>query len=290
MANSLWPDEAYAILPAFATLIEKQYGAGITAVNFQTAHEQARLDINAWVEAKTNDKIKEIIQPGMIDGEIRLALVNAIYFKGDWLDQFDRQLTEEAPFWITTGDSAKVHMMTQTGTFEYAEDDHLQILELPYAGDDLSMVILLPRAVDGLGQIESALGPEQLDRWLGHLVTTKVKISLPRFKLMDRHWLKDALAAMGMGDGFDKSVADFSGIDGHKGKEKGLFLSEAIHQAIVEVNEEGTEASAATAIVVRSMDEAPPVFRADHPFLFLIRDRITGSILFMGRLVRPERT
>jgi serine protease inhibitor len=289
VANSLWPQAGYPRLQAFLALAKQYYGVLITPVNYITAHEQARLEINAWVEQKTENKIQELIQAGVLTTLTRLVLVNAIYFKGDWLSQFDKRFTEEAAFWLTSSDSVMVPMMTQTGEFGYAEDGDLQILELPYAGEDLSMIALLPWAVDGLAQLENALTVERLDRWLGGLLKREVRVSLPRFRLTSEQRLDEPLIAMGMSDAFDELNANFSGMDGRKSREEGLFVSAVIHQAFVEVNEEGTEATAATAVVMTlgSMPTSPPVFRADHPFLLLIIDTATRSILFVGRLAKP---
>jgi serpin B len=289
VANSLWPQAGYPLLQAFLALAKQYYGVLITPVNYITAHEQARLEINAWVEQKTENKIQELIQAGVLTTLTRLVLVNAIYFKGAWLSQFDKRFTEEAAFWLTSSDSVMVPMMTQTGEFGCAEDGDLQILELPYAGEDLSMIALLPWAVDGLAQLENALTVERLDRWLGGLLKREVRVSLPRFRLTSEQRLDEPLIAMGMSDAFDELNANFSGMDGRKSREEGLFVSAVIHQAFVEVNEEGTEATAATAVVMTlgSMPTSPPVFRADHPFLLLIIDTATRSILFVGRVAKP---
>jgi serpin B len=211
-------------------------------------------------------------------------LVNAIYFKGDWASQFDQSLTSEAPFWVTSDEQVQIPIMTQKHKFRYGEDNGLQILELPYAGDDLSMLVLLPRETGGLAKLEESLAVENLDRWTRNLQETEVVVSLPRFEITFPFRLDDTLKSMGMVDAFsDKS--DFSGMDGSKK----LYIGAVLHKAFVVVNEQGTEAAAATAVIMQLKGLAfpPVVFRADHPFVFLIRENSTGSILFLGRVVNP---
>lgn len=281
VANALWPHKDYLFLESFLTLMKEYYGVSITSVDYGEA-EAVRKMINAWVEEKTNDKIKELLQKGVLMDLTRLVLVNAIYFKGDWANYFDKDLTSEAPFWLASGESIKTPMMTQAEPFRYGENDCLQILELPYVGDDLSMILLLPREIDGLAELEKSLTVENLENWTGRLSQTKVEVFLPKFKLSSQFSLKKALQTMGMLDAFDMDRADFSGMDGYKE----LYISAVIHKAFVEVNEEGTEAATSTGIVInlRSIPPTPSTFRADHPFIFLIRDNQTGSILFLGRV------
>lgn len=284
VANALWPQKGYAFLEAYLALTMAYYGVSIAALDYRET-EAAREAINTWVEDKTEDKIKELIAPRVLSPLTRLVLVNAIYFKGNWTSQFDQALTKVAPFWVTPDEKIEVSMMTQEQEFRYAEIDGLQVLELPYAGDDLSMIVLLSRAVDGLGELEEALSVENLKKWTSHLRPREVQIFLPRFKVSARFRLRDTLISMGMADAFEMGRANFSGMDG---REKGFFISDAIHGAFVEVNEEGTEAAAATAVAISfGLSEPSVAFRADHPFIFLIRDNGTGSILFLGRVVNP---
>ena len=217
----------------------------------------------------------------------RLVLANAIYFKGKWEKQFDENATTRADFRVSPGETVRVPMMSRKGDFNYTENGRLQVLELPYQGNELSMVVLLPGKVDGISRMEASLNPKSLDALLGSLETRKVTVYFPRFKTTSSFNLKDTLESMGMPDAFDPARADFSGIDGHKS----LFLSAAIHKAFVEVNEEGTEAAAATGMIVvtTSVPLEPLVFRADHPFLFLIRHNPSGSILFLGRVFDPSQ-
>jgi serpin B len=284
-ANSLWPHKDYPFLKAYLALLKKYYRASVTPVDYKTANEEARTRINTWVEKETEEKIKDLIQPGILTPLTRLVLVNAIYFKGNWARQFDASLTHEAPFYLTPAKTVQAPFMTQERTLQYGEDEGLQILELPYEGDDLAMLILLPRRVDGLAELEKALIPENLNQWITYLRERKIEVFVPKFKLASSFSLKEALVAMGMRDAFDQSTANFAGMDGTTL----LYISAAIHQAVAEVNEEGTEAAAATGIVMglKAIPEPSPTFRADHPFIFLIRDNRTGSILFMGRVVDP---
>jgi serpin B len=284
VANSLWPQKKYDFLPEFLALAREYYGVEITPVDYVNATEAARSMINEWVETKTEKKITDLIPPGILDDLTRLVLVNAIYFKGDWSSQFDKRNTSDAPFWVMPGESIIVPMMNQTREMRYARRDGLQILELPYAGDDLSMVVLLPDENDGLDELHAALTAGRLEKWTDDLWEMEVNVFLPKFKTTSAFNLNDELRIMGMPDAFD-NTADFSGMNGTKW----LVIAAVLHKAFVDVNEEGTEAAAATAVVMRakSMPAPPVVFRADHPFLFLIRDNVTRSILFLGRVVNP---
>ncbi len=285
VANSLWPDVSYPLLKEFVELTKEYYGVLVIPVDYGNP-ETARQTINAWVDQKTQGKIKDLILPGMLEPLTRLVLVNASYFKGRWTYPFEERATEDAPFRITASDQVQVPMMAQTNLFGYGEDDGLQILELPYAGDNLAMVVLLPRSVDGLTELETALTVANLEKWTSHLSKRRMPVSLPRFKTTLQFELSRTLAALGMVDAFDAQKANFSGMDG---KEHELYLGLAVHKAFIDVNEEGTEAAAATAIVARTLSFGPPplVFRADHPFVFFIREKISGSILFLGRVANP---
>ncbi|MBW2645389.1 MAG: serpin family protein [Deltaproteobacteria bacterium] len=285
VANALWAQKDYVFLKEFLDLTAKNYGAAPNHVDFKRDCETARKEINAWVEQKTKNKIKDLIKRGVLDPLTRLVLTNAIYFKGNWGSQFNKSHTKEEPFRPATGKSVKVPLMTQTQEFRYTESDSLQILELPYVGDDLSMIVLLPGKIDGLAQLEADLNPENLNAWMGLLRKREVVVFLPKFKMTSQLSLAETLASMGMPDAF-RPNADFSGMDGTKT----LYISAVVHKAFVDVNEEGTEAAAATGVVMRltsALPTPPPVFRADHPFVFLIRDNHSGSILFLGRIVDP---
>ncbi|UCG32286.1 MAG: serpin family protein [Phycisphaerales bacterium] len=282
VANALWGQQGHGFLTEFLALTQEHYGAGFREVDFGRATEQARQTINAWVADQTERKIKELLLQGDVDPSTVLALTNAIYFKGDWASQFDPGATIDAPFRISETEEVVVPMMRQTRKFALYEDDGLDVLELPYVGDRLSMLILLPKKTDGLTAVEESLSRENLRMWLGQSRVQPVQVSLPRFKLETRFDLSNTLQAMGMTDAFSGAAADFSGMTG----QRDLFISLVIHEAQVEVNEEGTEAAAATAVVMRK-GPLPAAFTADHPFCFLIRDKETGSILFLGRVTNP---
>jgi len=288
VANSLWPQQGSIFLDEYLSLIKKHYGVSITPVDYLRARESARKRINGWVENKTHDKIKDLIQPGILDTLTRLVLVNAIYFKGNWESQFKTSLTKEAPFYISSSKSVRAPIMTQKQKFKYAKIETLQVLELPYVGGELSMVLLLPQKTDGLKRLESSLTIEKLSKWKSRLGKREVHVFLPKFKMTSLFRLDNALMSMGMVDAFNDSKANFSGMDG---KSNWLYIGAVLHKAFVDVNEEGTEATAATAVVMKEkgMIGPLPTFRADHPFLFLIQDNQTGSILFMGRVVDPTK-
>ncbi len=283
VANSLWPQKRYDFLPEFLALTKEYYGAEITSVDYANATEAARLMINEWVEARTEKKITDLLPPGILDTLTRLVLVNAIYFKGNWASQFDQQHTSGAAFWLASGKSVTVPMMNQMRRMRWrARQDGLQILELPYAGDDLSMVVLLPDEIDGLATLEKVLTARNLALWTVDLWETEVDVFLPRFKLTAAFRLDAELQALGMTDAFS-AKADFSGMDG---RPDWLYIASVLHKAFVDVNEEGTEAAAATAVVM-GVKSLPFEFRADHPFIFLIHGNVTHSILFLGRVVNP---
>lgn len=286
VANSLWPQQSAVFLPDYLGLCKTHYGTTITPLDYANAAESARESINHWVEDTTSGKITDLIAHGVLNSNTRMVLVNAIYFKGDWASQFKAEATQMQPFHLSGGKTGEVPMMFQKQDCGYRENADLQVLELPYAGNDLSMIVLLPRKADGLAEMETKLTPDNLKQWTGGLERQKVEVFLPQFKLTSQFSLKDQLSAMGMTSAFSDN-ADFSGMNG----QHDLFLGAVIHQAFVDVNEEGTVAAAATGAVIQTRSRPQPVtvFRADHPFLFMIRDRASGSILFMGRLSEPAK-
>lgn len=286
IANALWIQQGFDLLDAFVHVIKEHYQAGVFQVNFQEAHEEIRAEINAWVAEQTNQKIKDLLAPGTLSALTRLVLTNAIYFKGNWATQFDKEQTQEESFWLTPEKDVKLSMMYRRGSFKYAKDERIQVLQLPYAGEEISMVILLPRAKDGLADMETQFTLEDLTRWIDQSSLREVEVLLPKFTLTSQFSLADTLKAMGMSVAFSEN-ADFSGMEASKS----LSISDVIHKAFVEVNEEGTEAAAATAVIIGVTSVAEPqpipVFRADHPFMFLIRDNQNGSLLFCGRIMNP---
>jgi serpin B len=287
VANRLWGQEAYKFLDDYLRVTRDDYGAELARVNFNQA-DAARDAINKWVEDNTQDKIKNLIpSAGTIQGA-RLVLTNAVYFKGEWRDQFNKAFTKDQDFHSSDARTIKAPLMTQKHRFRYAAADGLQFLELPYGDGSLSMVVLLPKKVDGLSDLESKLTAASLDQWRTSATSRDVIVFLPKFKTTAQFQLADVLKAMGMASAFDAKTADFSGMTGGRD----LFISAVLHKAFVDVNEEGTEAAAATGVVMMPMaarinPEPPPVFRADHPFVFLIRDNRNGAILFLGRIVDP---
>ncbi len=288
-ANSLWPHRDYPLVDEYLGVIERHYGISIKPLDYRHAKEAARETINRWVQEKTQDKIVDLISPDMIDAETRLVLVNATYFKGDWENQFLASKTKDAPFYLSLESAIPVPMMTQTESFNYAEHDALQILELAYrgsAGSALSMLVLLPREYDGLAKLEKGLTFENLELWINSLQRKEVRVFLPKFKMELMFGLEETLAAMGMVDAFSKSNANFAGM--HR-QSNGLYIGAVAHKAFVDVNEEGTEAAAATVAYgfFCGPSQQTPVFRADHPFIYLIRDQRTGCILFLGRMTEP---
>ena len=249
------------------------------------------MTINQWVEQQTEDKIKDLLQPGVVSSGTRLVLTNAIYFKADWNAQFKKADTKEEEFHLAAGETVRAPLMHREGRFNYFNGGTFQVLEIPYTGAELSMIVFLPNEAGGLSALEQTLTPSKLRQWLGQLHSVpKVILTLPRFKMTEQFELGKALGALGMREAFVRGAADFSGMDG----KRDLYVSAAIHKAYVDVDEQGTEAAAATATTMRALSmpmapEKPIVFRADHPFVFVIRDNRSGGILFMGRVSDPAK-
>lgn len=282
VANALWGQQGYGFQPEFLALIKKYYNGGFNTVDFVGQTEASRGIINRWVEKNTADKIKDLLGQGSISPLTRLVLTNAIYFKGDWATKFKPADTKPGPFQVTPDTTINVPMMNQNGNFLFVETDAVKLLQMPYVGGDLSMVVLLPKT--SMAEFGSKLDVTQLEKLLSAARMREVDVSLPKFKFEAEYQLKDLLMGMGMIDAFTNS-ADFSGINGRQD----LLITKVIHKAIIEVNEEGSEAAAATAVVIglKSVMNKPE-FKADRPFLFLIRHNATGSILFFGRVSKPE--
>ncbi len=287
VANALWGQQGFDFLESFLNLVRRNYQAGLQRVDFRRT-EAARQTINQWISEKTQGKIEELLKTGDLSALTRLVLTNAIYFKGNWSSQFKEEQTRKEPFYLIDGETVQAPLMHQTNRFGYMEDKLFKLLELPYAGEDLSMVILLPKKRRGLPEFEQNIEPQILTQWLRRIHTGEVKVAIPKFKMTYRCYLSSILTGLGMQDAFDSQKADFSGMTGHKD----LHISSVIHQAYVDVNEEGTEAAAATGVTMRATAVQPrptPVFRADHPFIFMIRDKQTNSILFWGRVMNPTK-
>jgi serpin B len=286
VANSLWCERDYPFTDAFLNLTRSRYEAEVHLVDFKNTAESSRSEINSWVERKTQGRINELIGPGQLTDAARLVLCNAIYFKGKWAIRFDPKRTQLAPFFTSPVHSLRVPMMEQESEFKRMNADDISLLELRYTDDDLSMIILLPDANNGLHELESRISMANLSKWLAELDRArpaKLAITLPRFKTTQAFELAKELSALGMPSAFGRG-ADFSGMS----RKRDLSISDVVHKAYVEVNEEGTEAAAATGIEVY-LKGMPREFRADHPFLFLIRENQTGGVLFLGRIVDPSR-
>jgi serpin B len=285
IANALWGQRGLNFLPAFLQLVRTRYGADLRETDFRDPVTACKV-INAWVEAQTQRKIKDLLNPSAVDASTRLVLTNAIYFKSSWLHQFREQATKEEDFHVTPDQSARVRMMHQSENYRYGEHGGVQVLELPYAGGELAMYVLLPAKVDGLASLEATMTAESLGGLVTKLTPHQVDVAFPKFKVESEFSLKKTLSALGMARAFSNE-ADFSGMTGTPE----LQIADVVHKAYVNVDERGTEAAAATATIMRAMAALPrePVsFRADHPFLFVIRERHSGSILFQGRVLNPK--
>jgi serpin B len=288
IANSLWPQKQYRFRPEFLDLLKVNYRASITPLDFGRQAEKASRTINRWVDENTRHKIPEIIGPGDLDASTRMVLVNAVYFKGLWDTPFQESATRPDNFHVNAKRMVRVPFMNRQGSFKYGENELAKVLVIPYRGYQFDMVLLLPLQPDGLGRLEQSLSETNLAEWIGETGEQDVIVSVPKFKMSEDLGLTDNLQALGMRDAFDAGRANFSGMDGNP---HWLYLSKAMHKAFVEVNEKGTEAAAATGMALIPMGlhtEPPPKpkeFRADHPFLFLIRESSTGCILFMGRVM-----
>lgn len=284
VANSLWGQTGYRYLPGFTELTSRYYSAPFQQVDFAKP-EEASKTINDWVEAKTNHKITKLVPPEALNYLTRLVLTNAIYFKGTWESPFRKNWTHDGVFTKIDGTEVTVPMMIhETQEFAYAELDNCQVLQMAYVGGRLSMLILLPKKAGALNEVESQLTAPTLAGWIGRMQNKKVAVIMPKFKMTCEFSLGETLAALGMKDAFSLPPADFSGMTGRNE----LFISEVLHKAFVDVNEEGTEAAAATALEMSMGAEHSTEFVADHPFIFLIRDEKTGSILFIGRVMNPK--
>lgn len=279
-ANALWIKNGFGVKEDFVNTARQFYDSEVAEVSFPADEEK----IDAWVEQKTNNKIKDLVKD-KTDSSTRLVITNAVYFKGTWLTQFDPNQTKEDDFKVNPEKTVKVPMMHRDGGFTYLETGDLQILSMPYKGERMSMMVLLPK--DGnLESFEESLSVQELEGWKQSLQQQRVKVFIPKFTLQTAYGLTEKMQKLGMSLAFDPDNADLSGM-----AEKQLFVQFAIHKAFVDVNEEGTEAAAATGIGIGLTSEPspPPVFRADRPFVFLIQDNETGLVLFMGKVVDPTK-
>jgi len=285
--NALWVQQDFPFLGDYTSRVEKYYGGKAANLDFVKETEKSRQTINSFIGEQTNNKIKDLIPTGFLNAMTRLVLTNAIYFKGTWQWEFDTSDTREEDFKITPDNIVKTTMMNMDpdkARFNYADTGDVQILELPYKGDEISMLVLLP--TENLDAIEPNLTAEKLNEYKAQMKETKLdSISLPKFEFDTKYFMKDTLSALGMPTAFS-SDADFSGMTG----KKDLFISFVIHQAYVKVDEKGTKAAAATAVGTKFTAVIPRnVFRADHPFIFVIQEKDTENILFLGRMVDPTK-
>lgn len=283
IANAIWGQQGYRFLPEFLDLLAENYGAGLRLLDFASDPESSRVTINNWVSDRTEGRIKDLIPQGALDKLTRLVLTNAIYFNAAWSAPFQPSQTQDGAFHLLNGSQVAVPMMRQTTSFGYVGGQGYQAVELPYDGRELSMVILLPQTGQ-FDAFESALDAGQVKSILKDLKQRQVTLRLPKFKIESKFSLAETLAAMGMPAAFS-SEADFSGMDGTRN----LFISDVVHKAFVSVDESGTEAAAATAVIERAsaMPQQPVEVTVDRPFIFVIRDIQTGAILFVGRVVNP---
>jgi serpin B len=283
IVNAIWGQKDYEFLSDFLDVLAENYGAGLRILDFITETEASRLAINQWVSDQTEGRIKDLIPQGAIDALTRLVLTNAIYFNAAWEYPFDEDMTADGPFYILDGGQVIVPMMKQTEAFGYTDGEGYQAVELPYDGDELSMVILLPEA-DQFQAFEEGLQSQQVCDIISGLQLTEVALTMPKFEFDSEFSLKDTLAGMGMPIAFS-GEADFSGMTGNPE----LAISDVLHKAFVAVDEAGTEAAAATAVIMKltAVPEPPVEVTIDRPFIFLIRDIETGAILFVGRVMNP---
>lgn len=290
IANALWVMKDYPFREEYITEVRGPFNAELRQLDFINDPEPSRYTINEWVEDKTNQKIKELLPPGIIRNDTRLVLTNAIYFMSNWAEEFKKQNTKDLPFTMTDGSKVTCPQMFQQDRFGYMETNDFQGLSLPYKGHDLEMAIFLPKNTDGLPTLEKKFTVKNLNKWMSQFKPQEVKVTLPKFKFSYAAILGDVLKAMGMNLAFIWPGADFSIMT----TAKDLFISAVLHKAFVAVDEEGTEAAAATSVMM-SLGAAPlmektepKIFKADHPFLFVIRHKKTDAIIFTGRLTNPK--
>jgi len=285
VANALWVQKGYPFRKEYFEKVTKAYGAGLNEMDFPADIEAARKTINGWVEDRTNRKIQNLIAQGKLTPDVKLVLTNAIYFKAAWTEPFRKEATKDEDFRLADGGTVKVPMMHRAEHYLYFDGGSFEAVELPYIEKQASMVVLVPREPDGLSALEAKLTAKDVDAWIGKMGSKMVSLGFPRFKTTSTFELNPELIALGMKDAFKFPAADFTGMS----ETKELFIGFVIHKAFVDVNEEGTEAAAATAVGMRAGGKPPEPIRLtiDRPFVFLIRDVKTGTILFAGRILNP---
>jgi serpin B len=285
VANALWGQSGFQFEPSFLDLLAVNYGAGMRLVDFKQDPEKARLAINDWVAQQTEQRIKDLIARGSLDQLTRLVLTNAIYFKANWQNPFEKTATQDGDFHLLDGSTVSVPIMRLSEGLDYAQGEGYQAVSLPYVGGNVSMLVVVPDEGQ-FNQFQSEWNAAKLNEIVNALQPSQVSLSFPKFTYSSEFALKDALTGLGMVNAFDPGLADFSGMDG----KRDLFVSDVIHKAFVAVDEDGTEAAAATAVIMKTT--AMPVnvveLKVDRPFIFLIRDDPTGAVLFVGRVLNPS--
>ncbi len=288
IANRLFGQQGLNFNPQFLNTTATDYGAPLQQLDFRNDPDNSRKTINQWVADQTNNRIQNLLPSGSVDKFTRLVLTNAIYFNGQWKNKFDTQNTFNQTFYQPTGSQSSVPMMHQQNSFQYSQMPGFQALQMPYAGDDLSMVMLLPNDRNGLANLEHSLTDTMWNSTIASLYNTTVAVTMPKFTFDSSFALGGVLKKMGMTDAFS-AAADFSGMT----TDEPLAISDVIHKAFINVGEEGTEAAAATAVMMMEMTSVyimptePQIFTADHPFLFALEDNRSGSILFLGQVTDP---
>jgi serpin B len=293
IANRLFGEKSYTFDPAYLARAKASFGAPLSALDFRKDAEGGRKHINEWVSAETEGRIKDLLPAGALNDQTRLVLTNAVYFKGDWDEPFDKSRTRPEAFHPTPGESKSVPTMHHRAHWGFAATDGVKLLDLPYQGGELSMLVVLPDA--GVDAVESRLAPAVLDKWVSALQVVNVDVALPKFEIdpAASTSLADTLKSLGMPLAFERLQADFTGIANPPNPEDRLYISQVFHKAFVKLDEQGTEAAAASAVVMARAGGAapvgaPPEFHADRPFLFFLRDVKTNMVLFMGRVSDPS--
>ncbi len=291
-ANALWVNREYQFSKDYFNIIDEYYNGKVANLDFSNSLDNSVNTINKWIEDHTNNKINNSISSSDINSSTSLVLTNAIYFKGNWDKQFNKSNTQKDDFRISKDEVEKVDMMHMTdkdSIFNYFENDDIQILEMPYSGNELSALFLLPKDND-LSRLENIINVNKLSEWRNSLLKQRVDVYIPKFKFGTRYSMASDLNKMGMQIAFS-DLADFSGMSASNTKD--FKIDQAVHQAFIEVNEDGTEAAAATSVIMMPTSVMPqediiPIFKADHPFIFIIQQKDNGNILFIGRVINPK--
>ncbi|MBU0763946.1 MAG: serpin family protein [Bacteroidetes bacterium] len=281
-ANAVWAEKNYRFRSEYFDLLKENYNSGLRFVSFGKKTEKSRKTINAWVEKETNKHIAELLEPGTVDKSTTLVLTNAVYFNAVWAKRFDPEKTKKDKFFVTEKETIEVDFMNRSDNYFYYENKVMQSLEIPYPGNKVSMIVIVPKTNASAERVATLLNNDLYEEIITGAKENKIDVHLPKFEIISEFSLEATLAEMGMPSAFN-SEADFSGMTGNKG----LFIDKVIHKAFLHVSEEGTEAAAATAVVMRKNAIIPKKFEVNRPFVYLIKDNTTGSILFIGKVNRP---